>query len=129
MLPLALALVAVLLVSITGAALAQDGTIDIEVSPKVLNIESNGGSLSINTNIGYVSAEDTTVAVNGEEVAVIATFLDNRGNLVVKCDIDEVKGIVTPGETAVFVLICKYNGAEYTGTDSVPVISVVPQKA
>lgn len=127
-LPIALALVAILLVSVTGAALAQDGTIDMEVSPNVLNIESNGGSISIHTNIGYVPADDTTVEVNGTEVEVIATFLDNRGNLVVKCDIDEVKTIVVPDEPAVFVLTCSYNGGVYTGTDSVPVIQVIPQK-
>lgn len=127
-LPIALALVAALLMSVTGAALAQEeGTIDMVVSPNVLNIESNGGSISIHTNIGYVSAEDTTVTVNDTEIKAIATFLDNRGNLVVKCDIDEVKRLVAPGE-AVFVLSCKYGGGTYTGTDTVPVISVVPQK-
>ncbi|MFC1977621.1 hypothetical protein ACFLWS_05085 [Chloroflexota bacterium] len=128
MLTMALALVTMPLVSVTGTVFAADGTIDVEVSPHVLNIESNGGSISIHTDIGYVAPEDTTVKVNGEEIERISTILDNRGNLVVKCDIDEVKGIVIPDELAVFVLTCNYNDGVYTGSDSVPVICVIPQK-
>ena len=121
-------LVALLVISITGTVFAEDGTIDMEVSPHVLNIESNGGSISIHTDIGYVPAENATLEVNGTEVKDIITFLDDRGNLVVKCDIDEVKGIVIPDEPAVFVLTCDYDGGVYTGSDSVPVIRVIPQK-
>jgi len=119
-------LAALLVISITGTVFAEDGTIDMEVSPHVLNIESNGGSISIHTDIGFGFVEDATVEVNGEEIEVISTFADDCGNLVVICDIEEVKEIVKDDESANFVLTC--NGGDYTGWDSVPVIRVIPQK-
>ena len=124
----ALLVSAILTLLLSGAALADDNTIDMVVSPNVLNIESNGGSISIHTDIDYVSEADTTVEVNGTEIEVISTFTDNCGNLVVKCDIDEVKGIVKDAYFADFVLTCNYNGGVYTGSDSVPVIRVISQK-
>ena len=124
----ALLISTLLVVALSGTVLAEDGTIDMVVSPQVLNIESNGGSISIHTNIGFVSIADTTVEVDGKEIKVEATFTDNCGNLVVKCDIDEVKGIVINDESAVFVLACNYSDGVYTGSDSVPVIRVIPQK-
>jgi len=80
--------------SLSSATLAADNTIDMVVSPNVLNIESNGGSTSIHTNIGYVSAADATLEVNGTTIETIYTIVDNRSKLVVKCNIDTVKTIV-----------------------------------
>ena len=125
-LTMTLLLVTIMLVSVTGTVFAADGTINMVVSPHVLNIESNGGSISIHTDIGFGFVEDTTVEVNGEEIEVISTFADDCGNLVVKCSIDEVKGIVIDDESADFVLTC--NSGSYTGEDSIPVIRVIPQK-
>jgi len=122
-------LVATLLaIPITGIANAEDGTIEMVVSPNVLSLESNGGSISIHTDIGYVAPADVTLEVNGEPVDKVWTFTDSCGNLVVKCSITEVKGMVTSGEDAIFDLICNYNGGTYTGSDTVRVIQVIPQK-
>ena len=121
-------LVITLLVSITGLVFADDGTIDMVVSPNILNLESNGGSVHIHTDIGYVPAEDATLEVNGTEVEDLVTFVDSRGNLVVMCSIDTVKDIVVDDTSADFVLTCLYNDGVYTGYDSVPVICVIPQK-
>ena len=119
----------ILAVPLSSAALAADNTIDMVVSPNVLNIESNGGSISIHTNIGYVSAADATLEVNGTPIETIYTFTDSRGNLVVKCSINTVKTIVVGEEEAVFVLTCNYNGELYSGTDTIAVIQVIPQKS
>ncbi|MFC1962868.1 hypothetical protein ACFLWB_02595 [Chloroflexota bacterium] len=126
MLTMTLVMVTMLLVSVTGTVSAAAGTINMVVSPHVLNIESKGGSISIHTDIGFGLVVDTTVEVNGEEIEVISTFADDCGNLVVKCSIDEVKGIVIDDESANFVLTC--NGGCYTGEDSISVIRVIPQK-
>lgn len=124
----ALLLAALFVASLTGAALAGDNTIDMVVSPEVLNLESNGGSISVHTDIGYVAPSDAILEVNGIPVDNIYTFTDSRGNLVVKADINVVKNMVVAGEEAVFVLTCDYEGETYTGSDSVPVIQVIPQK-
>ena len=117
----ALLISALLTVPLSGTVLASD-TIDIVVSPHVLNIESNGGSISIHTNIGYVLAEDAALEVNGTPIDHIWTFTDSRGNLVVKCSINTVKSIVVDEEEATFVLTADYNGGTYTGTDTIAVI-------
>jgi len=91
----------ILTVLLSSTVLASDNTIDIVVSPNVLNIESNGGSISIHTDIGYVSEDDATLEVNGIPIENIYTFTDSRGNLVVKCSINTVKSIVVGDEEAV----------------------------
>ena len=131
-LTVSLALAAILIVSAPGAVFAEDTIpIDIEVSPHVLNTESNGGSISIHTNFGCrVPVQDTTVTVEGEEIDVLATFLDSRGDLVVKCDIDAVKDsdtVILDADNT-FVLTCNYNDAVYIGTDAMYVVCVIPQK-
>ena len=118
----------ILTVSLSSAVLASDNAIDIVVSPYVLNIESNGGSISIHTDIGYVSEDDVVLEVNGTPIENIYTFTDSRGNLVVKCSINTVKSIVVGEEEATFVLMANYNGGIYSGTDTIAVIQVIPQK-
>jgi len=115
-------------VLLSSTVLASDNTIDIVVSPHVLNIESNGGSISIHTDIGYVSEDDATLEVNGIPIENIYTFTDSRGNLVVKCSINTVKTIVVGEEEATFVLTANYDGGIYSGTDTITVIQVIPQK-
>ena len=124
----ALLVSAILTLLLSGAALADDNTIDMVVSPNVLNIESNGGSISIHTDIGYVSEADTTLEVNGTKIENIYTKTDSCGNLVVKCSIDTVKDMVIGEEEAVFTLTCNYNDGIYSGTDTIAVIQLIPQK-
>ena len=118
----------ILTVLLSSAILASDNTINMVVSPNVLNVESNGGSISIHTDIGYVSENDATLEVNGTTIENINTFTDDRGNLVVKCSIDTVKSIVVGEEEATFVLTANYNEGIYSGTDTIAVIQVMPQK-
>lgn len=118
----------ILIILPLSAVIADDSTIDMVVSPNVLNIESNGGSISIHTDIGYVAPDDATLEVNGTPIDTISTFVDNRGNLVVKCSIDTVKDIVVGTGEATFVLTANYNGSVYSGTDTIAVIQVLPQK-
>ena len=118
----------ILIVLLSSAVFASDNTIDIVVSPHVLNIESNGGSISIHTDIGYVSEDDAALEVNGTPIENIYTFTDSRGNLVVKCSINTVKSIVIGEEEATFVLTANYGGGIYSGTDTIAAIQVIPQK-
>ena len=124
----ALLISALLTVPLSGTVLASDNTIDIVVSPHVLNMESNGGSISIHTNIGYVSEDEAALEVNGTLIENIYTFTDSRGNLVVKCSINTVKNFVVGEEKATFVLTANYNGGIYKGTDTIAVIQVIPEK-
>ena len=53
-LAMTLVVAVILVISIAGIVFADDDTMEIVVSPNVLNLESNGGSISIHTDVGYV---------------------------------------------------------------------------
>ena len=118
-------LVMLLAVVLTTGALAE-GAIEVVVSPNVLNLNSNGGRVSLHTDIDfdvvdsaklYVSAEDGL----SEEISISRIFADTLGDLVVKCDIDIVKGMVVAGD-ATFVLEVDTDDGTYSGTDTIAVI-------
>jgi hypothetical protein len=117
-----LSLVALLAVILTSGVFAQDNTIEVVVSPNVLNLNSNGGSVSLHTDIGYALVIDAELYVEGQRVEQISTFADSRGDLVVKCNLDTVKSMVAVGE-ATFVLEVDTQNGPYSGTDTITVIS------
>ena len=132
----ALSVSSIIVALFSNVALASDGIINMVVSPYILNLESMGGSLSIHTDIGYVSEEDATLEVNGTTIEITRTFLDDRGNLVVKCNIDGVKEIFADDEEVEFgrtteevefVLTANYDGGTYIGSDTIEVIQVTPK--
>lgn len=125
----ALLLTALLVIPVSGAVLAEDATINIDmvVAPNVINLESNGGSVHVHTDTPGIP-DDVALYVEGELVDQIYTFTDSCGNLVVKCSITTVKSMVTVDTNAEFLLTYSRDGVSYTGTDSVPIIQIVPEK-
>lgn len=123
----AILLTALLVIPVSGAVLADEGDIDVVVSPNVINLESNGGSVHIHTDTSGIPA-DVALYVDGVQVNQIYTFTDSCGNLVVKCSITTIKDIVEVGTEAEFVLTYSRDDVPYTGTDFVTIIKVVPQK-
>lgn len=110
-----------LVIGLTMGVFASE-TIEIVVSPKVLNLDSEGGVLTIHADIEYSKEAVVTVKVNGVGVDVTGTFEDNRGDLVVKCDLDDVKELLEEEEEATFALTVTVNDVDYIGTDTVKVI-------
>jgi hypothetical protein len=123
-----LLLSAILVVPISGAVLADEYAIDIVVSPNVINLESRGGSIFVHTDIEYVPVAEAILKVAGTSVDV-CTFPDNCGNLVVKTSVIDVKEIVSAGEQPEFILAYNIDGKTYTGSDTVPIIQIIPQKS
>ena len=119
-------LVTLLAVVLTTGALAED-TIEVVVvvSPNVLNLNSNGGSVSLHTDIDYavVVVGGVELYVGGDLVKPIWTFADLRGDLVVKCNIDIVKDMVDVGEATFVLKGTTTNGTSYSGTDTIAVIA------
>ena len=121
-----LLLVLAMLVVPASGVLAEDNSIDVVVSPNVLNLESFGGSVSLHTDIAYRLVEDAALTVNGIEVLPISTFADDRGQLVVKCSMATVEAIVEmvePGEATFDLTVTGTDGLTYSGTDTIKVIS------
>lgn len=124
-LSMALVIVAVLSVSVTGmvSANGESGDFDMVVSPNVLNVGSSGCWVHIHADIGYVSGEGADVTVDGNDIGGIFTFADDCGNLVVKFDIGQVKEIVCVDDVIVSaepVFVLTYRGL--SGEDTVDVI-------
>ena len=120
---LALVLV-VLLGSLAGVALADGNSIEVTVSPNVLNLQSKGGSLSLHTDLAYSLAEAVTLTMDGTTVPNRSTFADDCGNLVVKADLETIKGMLTGDEDeATFELTVETANGTYVGSDTIDVIS------
>jgi hypothetical protein len=117
----------ILIVPLSGAILADDNSIEVVVSPNVLALNSIGGTVSLHTDISYslVKDEDMSLTVNGEPLPIIFIFADDRGDLVVKCGIDELKEMVSEVTTATFILTIgtEGDGDKYTGTDEIRIAS------
>jgi hypothetical protein len=61
----------------------------IDVSPNVLNIQSQSTIVTVHTDIAYSLVKGATVFLNG--VAIDWWKSDDRGNFVAKFDSDEIK--------------------------------------
>ena len=109
---------AALLFSVTAEA----DTVEIQATPSTLNLSSNGGSFSIHAVIGYSSVTQVEFFVDGQEVTDFTTFADDRGELVVKCDLDLIKRMVSEG-TATIDLVMHTASDTHTGTDTIRVIN------
>jgi hypothetical protein len=116
---LALALVTAV---VAVSASAQAAALDMAVSPSTLNLASNGGCVSIHAEIRYSAVERVELYVNGTEVSELTTFADDRGELVVRCDLDMIKAMVSEG-LATFDLTAHTQDGTYTGTDTIRVIN------
>lgn len=115
--------VALLAGALTTAALAEDGTIEMVVSPNTLNLGSEGGVISIHADIDYDSVADVVVKVEGTSIDVLNTFADSRGDLVIKCDLEDVKDAVREGAATFVALITTVEEEDISGEDTIQVIS------
>lgn len=110
-----------LAMAVATAAVAQENTIEMAVSPSTLNLSSNGGCVSIHAVIGYSAVTQVELWVDEQPVTKFGTFPDSRGELVVRCDLQMIKGMVSVG-TATFDLTVHTKNGIYTGTDTIRVI-------
>ena len=65
--------------------------ITIDVSPNVLNLQSNGQVVTVHTDIAYGVVQASTVYMNN--VAISTWKSDLRGNFVAKFVMNEIKGL------------------------------------
>ena len=102
--------------------------IKIQVSPHVLNIQSNGVVVSIHTNIAFSAVVASGVTMNSVEIQ--SWKADNNGFFVAKFNMDEIKDLEELEIDAynTFTLEgTKTDGGTFTGSEDVMVIDVVPK--
>jgi len=99
---------------------------EIDVSPNVLNIQSQSIIVTVHTNIAYSLVDGASVELNG--VAIDWWKSDDRGYFVAKFSSEEIKGVVTIGEYNTLLLDGLTKGGEaFAGAQDIRVIDITPQ--
>ena len=102
--------------------------IEIDISPNVLNIGSQGTVVTVLTDIIYSEVDYSTVYLNGIEIQ--SWEADNRGYFVAKFSMDEVKELYEPiiDDYENFLLEgYTISGVYFFGVQDIKVVSVIPQ--
>jgi hypothetical protein len=104
--------------------------IEIDVSPNVLNIQSNSTIVTVHTDIDYNLVVGATVFLNG--VAIDWWKSDDRGNFVAKFVSDEIKtlpGLIIGDYNELVLTGYKTDGETFIGNQGIMVIDNVPAGA
>ena len=120
------AICGVLLLLISTGAYSQT-TIEIQVSPNVLNLQNNGEVVTVHTDLAYSTVDAETVSMNG--IVINSWKADDQGNFVAKFLMSEIVGLpLNIGDYNELTLTgVTYSGETFTGTDQILVINVIPQ--
>lgn len=102
--------------------------ITIDVSPNVLNIQSNGTVVTIHTDIKYYEVDFTSVYLN--DILIQSWKSDDRGYFVAKFSMDEVKDLpLSFGNYNILTLIGQTRaGDTFSGSQDILVINNIPSK-
>jgi hypothetical protein len=104
--------------------------IEIDISPNVLNIQSESAIVTVHTDIAYYLVTGASVFLNG--VAIDWWKSDDRGNFVAKFVSDEIKALegLSIGDYNTLTLIGFTTGQEeFKGTQDIMVIDNIPAGA
>lgn len=102
--------------------------IEIQVSPNILNIQSNGVVVTIHTDIAYSAVNASTVTMNGVEIQ--SWKADNGGFFVAKFNMDDIKDLeeLEVGNYNTFTLEgITISEGTFSGAEDVMVIDVLPK--
>jgi hypothetical protein len=102
--------------------------ITIDVSPNVLNIESQGTIVTVHTDIAYSQVKGTSVYLNG--VSIQYWKADARGYFVAKFEMDAIKkldGLIIGDYNSLVLNGFTTNGVAFIGEQQIKVIDVLPK--
>lgn len=102
--------------------------VEIQVSPNILNLQSNGVVVTIHTDLPYSQVSASSVSLNGLEID--SWKADNQGFFVAKFNMDDVKELedLEIGDYNTLTIDgFKITGVAFTGTEEVLVINNVPK--
>ena len=97
----------------------------IDVSPGILNLQSNGSVDTVHTNLDYDAVEVSSVFLNNVPLSFCKS--DDLGYFVAKFDMDNIKGLpLAVGEynTLLFVGVTD-DGLAFSGSQDIKVINVM----
>lgn len=96
----------------------------IDVSPNVINIQSESTVVTVHTDIAFGDVDVYTVFLNG--VSISSWKADNRGNFVAKFASEAVKEIVSVGSNTLKLVGDTSYGEAFSGEQEIMVINVIP---
>ena len=115
--------VALLVVVVYGLVMAngasQGDGICITISPNTLVLDEVTGCVTLHSNIPIGFVDRASLSLDG--IAPYLTKSDNRGELVAKFDVDEVKAIVTPGQATLTLTGVLADGTIFSASDTIKV--------
>lgn len=100
--------------------------IAIDVSPNVINIQSQSTVVTVHTDIAFSLVAGATVTLN--EVEIAWWKYDDRGNFVAKFDSDEIKALdlVIGSYNRLTLIGVTTDGEYFTGSQDIMVINNLP---
>jgi hypothetical protein len=123
----ALCLMALALLLFQAPAECHAFDIEIDVSPNVLNIQSQSTIVTVHTDIAYSLVVGASVFLNG--VAIDWWKSDDRGNFVAKFNSDEIKtldGLIIGDYNTLTLNGFTTGGEAFIGTQDIMVINNIP---
>ncbi len=110
-----------------GPVDAEDLPVPIVIAPSTINLALDEGVwVTVHAEIPYSIVDGAMVTLDG--IAVKATFADNRGDLVAKFVVGDVKKILKVGTAQLTLSGVTKVGATFSGTDTIKVINVSGKK-
>jgi len=116
---LLLVLIAFALLPVVGSA---QTTIDIQVAPNVLNLQSQGQVVTVHTEVPYSTVDGSSVSMNG--IVIESWKADNQGNFVAKFNMDAIQGLPLNIDDYNTLTLegTKTDGTTFIGEDDIKVI-------
>lgn len=93
--------------------------VPIQVSPATLVLDSPGTWVTVHAEIAYGDVDHTALTMNGVELAHSKS--DNRGELVVKFEREDIQNIVSPPEATLTLTGLTVDGTPFAGSQVIKV--------
>lgn len=124
--------IAIAVLFMSGPTECHGYDITIDVAPNTLNIESEGHTVTVHTDIPYNDVLGHTVTLNGIEIHSYKS--DNLGDFVAKFSMLAVEalvddGILELGEITLTLVGYTTDNQVFTGSQTITVISIIPEGA
>ena len=86
-------------VVLAAAVQGQELTVPIVISPSTINLQWKGQCVTVHADIPYseVVSNSVTLSTLNDSISATATFPDDRGDLVAKFSVEDVRRIVELG--------------------------------
>ncbi|MEW6441950.1 MAG: hypothetical protein AB1640_13525 [bacterium] len=119
-----------LLAAVSGIRASQARALEvaIDISPNVLNLESQGTVVTVHTDLDYEQVDAYSVYLN--DVAISSWKADNRGDFVAKFSMEEVKsldGLVIDEYNTLQIAGVTTDGEAFAGAQDILVIDKIPR--